>query len=158
MIKTFNYKESEYLDSTMKSEDKKVVYLGNNEYKVKKELKRGDIVTVDFGIGVGREKSGIRPAVVVSRTELNSYRETILVAPITSLKNKFKSYESTFVDLYPSQFILSKKFYTELNATSVVETENMRTLSKHRINGFIGSLSAKSIEELDKCLTYSIGN
>lgn len=157
MIKTFNYSEEDFLDSAIDKRNKVVEYLGNNEYRIKKILKRGDIVIIDFGIGIGREKSGLRPAIVVSKTEVNELRETVTVAPVTSLKNKFKSYDSTYVELFPSQFVLSKKFYTQLSSTSVVETENLRTLSKNRVGGFLGELSERSIDELDKCLLYSVG-
>lgn len=130
--------------------DRKVVHIKGNEYKLSRVLKRGDIISVDFGINVGREKSGIRPAVVLSDANTNRRSENIIVAPTTAYVNRM--YGNSKARLLPSQFVLSRKFYRQLNKTSIVQLEDIRSVSKKRINNFLGDLSDRSLEEMNECL------
>ena len=134
--------------------EQKVVYLEGNEYKLTRILKRGDIISIDFGINVGREKSGIRPAIVLSDAVTNERSGNIIVAPTTAYINKIRSDGS--VDLLPSQFILSNKFYRQLTRTSIVQLEDIRSVSKKRINNFLGDLSDKSLKQMDECLKKTL--
>src|SRR3989338_7093901 len=55
-------------------------------------LERGDIVWVDFSPTKGHEQSGLRPAVVISPANYNSFSGMILACPMTS-KHKGYSFE-----------------------------------------------------------------
>jgi len=44
-------------------------------------VKRGAVIQIDFGEGVGSEAEGERPAVVVSVDQLNSRLESLVVVP-----------------------------------------------------------------------------
>lgn len=138
----------DYLDT-----EQEIIYIKGNEYKLNRILKRGDLISIDFGINVGREKSGIRPAVVLSDAVTNERSENIIVAPTTAYSNKI--YEGR-VDLLPSQFILSKKFYRQLEKTSIVQLEDIRSVSKKRLNNFLGDLSDRSLEEMNECLKRTL--
>ncbi|MFA6257932.1 MAG: type II toxin-antitoxin system PemK/MazF family toxin [Candidatus Paceibacterota bacterium] len=50
---------------------------------------RGNIVWIDFSPTKGHEQSGLRPAVVISSNEYNSFSGLVLVCPMTS---KHKGY------------------------------------------------------------------
>ena len=47
-------------------------------------MKQGDIVLMDFDPIKGREQSGYRPAVVISRTAFNQKRNLVVLCLITS--------------------------------------------------------------------------
>lgn len=135
-------------DDFLYGNDKRVEYLvrdeDKNSFKVEKILKKGDIIGVDFGENVGVEKSGIRPAVVVSNESFNKDKMIVVVAPLTSRIKNFDKEEQ--------HIILSNKFYTKLKSTSVLQLEHVRSISKTRITNFIGELSTKSLLEMQTAL------
>ena len=47
-------------------------------------MRQGDIILMDFDPIKGREQSGYRPAVVISRTAFNQKRNLVVLCPITS--------------------------------------------------------------------------
>jgi len=47
-------------------------------------MRQGDIILVDFDPIKGREQSGYRPALVISRTKYNEKRDLAIICPITS--------------------------------------------------------------------------
>jgi mRNA interferase MazF len=47
-------------------------------------MKQGDIILIDFDPTKGREQSGRRPALVISRTKYNQKRDMAVICPITS--------------------------------------------------------------------------
>jgi len=53
-------------------------------------VKQGSIIWVDFDPTKGREQSGHRPALVISRTAYNLKRELAIVCPITSSTKPFR--------------------------------------------------------------------
>ena len=50
---------------------------------------RGDIVWIDFSPTKGHEQSGLRPAVVVSSQQYNSFSGLVLVCPMTSKRKDY---------------------------------------------------------------------
>ena len=52
-------------------------------------LERGDIVWIDFSPTKGHEQSGLRPAVIISPLQYNSFSNIVIVCPMTS---KTKNY------------------------------------------------------------------
>ena len=51
--------------------------------------KRGDIVWIDFSPTKGHEQSGLRPSVVISSFEYNSFSGLALVCPMTSRRKDY---------------------------------------------------------------------
>ena len=47
-------------------------------------MNQGDIIWLDFDPTKGREQSGCRPAVVISRSQFNQKRNLAVLCPITS--------------------------------------------------------------------------
>lgn len=136
---------SEYLD-TKEGEPTCIAYV-HSDFELKKYLKRGDIVSVDFGINIGTEKSGIRWAVVISSDEANKHGENIIVAPATKFP-KEKMDKNGVVEVRDTQFVLSSNFYKNLETTTIVQMENVRSVSKKRVIGTNGNLSKKSMGDM----------
>lgn len=68
--------------------------------------KRGDIVWIDFSPTKGHEQSGLRPSVVVSTFEYNSFAGLVLVCPMTS-KRKNYFFEVAIEGPQKKSFVLS---------------------------------------------------
>ena len=55
-------------------------------------LERGDIAWIDFSPTKGHEQSGLRPAVIISPLQYNSFSNIVLVCPMTT-KSKNHPFE-----------------------------------------------------------------
>lgn len=95
--------------------------------------KRGDIVWIDFSPTKGHEQSGLRPAVVISPTEYNSFSGLVLACPITS-KHKDYFFEVPIEGLKNKSFVL---------------VDQIRTFDiKERIKKTTGKVSEIEINEI----------
>ena len=113
-----------------------------------KELKRFDIILVNFGNEyIGSEQGGIRPAIVVQNDIGNYYSPTTLVMPLTTkIKNTSQ----------PTHTILKKQ--NGLFEDSMVIGEGIRQISKERIIKFLGTLSdEKEINNIRKVYYANFG-
>ena len=54
--------------------------------------RQGDICYVDFAPTKGHEQTGLRPALVISKSKFNKYTNMVVVCPITSNTKKFFSH------------------------------------------------------------------
>ncbi len=105
-------------------------------------IKRGGIYLASLDPVVGKEISKTRPVVVVSNDKNNDFSSTVTILPVTS-KNIQK--------IYPFEVFL-KKGKANLPKNSKVKADQIRTLDKSRIVKFIGSLSKKEMDLLDKAI------
>jgi len=94
------------------------------------QFKRYGVYWVDLDPTRGRELKKTRPAVIVSRDELNSVLDTVVICPLTST-------------LHPTW---RTRLQIELNGKqSEVAVDQIRVVSKDRMTAKkIGDLSAKS--------------
>lgn len=113
-------------------------------------LQQWDIVMVDFGDNVGSEKNGVRPAVIVSKENINRSSGNVIVAPITKAMNKYD--DCGRLRLYSSQVFLSDNFFTGLTYPSIVQYEDIRSISRNRIISNIDYLSELKIYESQKAI------
>lgn len=109
-------------------------------------MRRGDIYWIDFEPAQGSEANKRRPAVVVSRNENNSYVQstglgTITVLPITT--------NTRFV---ASFHVLVSSAESGLPQESKIQAEQIRTVSASRVGDFIGSLSDRSMWQVDMAI------
>lgn len=108
---------------------------------------RGELYFTDFGVGLGSEQEGYRPAVIVQNDTGNQYGETVIVAPITTDR--------------PEKANLPTHVYLEaeagLTAPSIILAEQIRTVSKDRLMEHIGMLSAARMREVNGALLVSVG-
>ena len=94
------------------------------------QFKRYGVYRVDLDPTRGRELKKTRPAVIVSRDELNSALDTVVICPLTST-------------IHPNW---RTRLQIELNGKkSEIAVDQIRVVSKDRLTGKkIGDLGAKS--------------
>ncbi|WP_304459514.1 type II toxin-antitoxin system PemK/MazF family toxin [Alicyclobacillus sendaiensis] len=105
---------------------------------------RGSVVNVFFGENVGFEKTGTRPAVVISNDTINKTSGNIIVAPLTDVANKAGK------KMLSTQYILRKSNNPFLKMDSIVQCEDMRVVSKARVGDLIGFIHPSDKANLDK--------
>lgn len=109
--------------------------------------KRGEIYNTDFGVGLGSEQMGIRPALIVQNNTGNFYSPTIIVAAITSSRHDKAS--------LPTHYNVGTD--TGLEVPSIILLEQLRTVSKERLGDYIGELSSRDMKRLIYPLSVSLG-
>ena len=118
-------------------------------------LKQFDIIFADFGTGQGHEKQGKRPCIVLSNNIMNRSSSNIVVAPLTKYSNKID--KSGKAKILNTHVILSKKFYKQLPYTSIVQVEDIRSISKDRVVEWIGDLSGRDQELIHGAERFVLG-
>lgn len=112
---------------------REVKRFGKNMKKNSINLERGDIVWIDFSPTKGHEQSGLRPSVIVSSSQYNSFSNLVLACPITT---KQKDYF----------------FEVEIeikNKKSIVLTDHIRSFDvKERVKKKIGKVSNYEMGEI----------
>ncbi len=111
------------------------------------EIKRGEIVLVNFEPVKGSEQGGIRPALVIQNNIYNKYSPTTIVAPITS-----KAYKKE----YPTNVFLYKTD-SNLNKDSNILLNQIKTIDKSRIIRKISLLDKEIIDKVDIAIKISLG-
>lgn len=107
---------------------------------------RSAIVSVFFGENVGYEKSGMRPALVVSLDVNNKTNGNVVVVPLTKIQNKQRG-------LLNTQYLLLSSKY-KLKFDSVVQCEDIRVVSKARLGDVIDFVDPADMKQIDKRLKY----
>jgi len=113
-------------------------------------MRRGEIVSVDFGPAQGSEAGKTRPAVVVSNDAANATatrlgRGVITVVPVTS----------NTIRVHPFQVLLPAR-QTGLPRDSKAQAEQVRSVSVDRVGGLLGQLPAALVAELDRALRVQL--
>ena len=109
-------------------------------------VRRGEIYWVDFGVGLGSEQSGVRPALVVQNDAGNANSSTTIVAMITSREMRKR---------YPFHVPLPAGV---LPRSSTVLCEQVRTVDRRRISGEpLVHLQMELMAEVDEALLLSLG-
>ena len=111
-----------------------------------REIKRGDIYLADFDPVRGSEQSGIRPCLILQNNIGNRYAPTVIVAAITSKKEKRN---------FPTHCSLPD--INILVAKSMVLLEQIRSIDKSRLLKYLGSLEETSMEGINCTLALSVG-
>lgn len=109
-----------------------------------KEIKRGQIYYADLSPVVGSEQGGHRPVLIIQNDIGNKYSPTVIAAVITSRHTKAN---------LPTHVWLNAE--CGLPKESMVECEQVRTLDKKRLKGFMGQVSEEVMKEIDKGLKIS---
>ena len=113
---------------------------------MRKAIRRGDLFYADLNPVVGSEQGGIRPVLVVQNNVGNYFSPTIVAAAITS--RKAKSSLPTHIPL---------EDVPGLASTSLLLLEQLRTIDRKRLRGYIGRISKDKMLEVDAVLAISIG-
>lgn len=114
---------------------------------MKGKILRGDLFYADLGKGIGCEQKGYRPVLIIQNNVGNKHSPTVIVASITSkvgVKAKLPTHH--FINMESG-----------LEAPSVVLLEQIRTIDKKRLDGYIGHLNDTHIKSIDEALAVSVG-
>ena len=109
-------------------------------------FRRGDIYMVNLNPFIGSEQGGTRPVLVLQNNDGNLYCPTLIVAPMTTQLKKLNQ---------PTHYLI--KDNPALAAPSMVEFEQIKTIDKSRIKGYIGKLTKEQMMEIDDYLKVSLG-
>ena len=113
---------------------------------MRKAIRRGDLFYADLNPVVGSEQGGIRPVLVIQNDVGNHFSPTVVAAAITSRKAK---------NSLPTHILLEK--VPGLAPTSLLLLEQLRTIDRKRLRGYIGRISKEKMLEVDAALAISIG-
>jgi mRNA interferase MazF len=106
------------------------------------EIKRYEIYFADLNPAIGSEIKKVRPVVVISQDEMNKYLETVVVCPLTS---KLHSQWRTRLQIKCA------------NKNAEVAVDQIRTISKQRLQKKIDKLSGGKAAQLRKLITDMYG-
>lgn len=113
---------------------------------MRKAIRRGDLFYADLNPVVGSEQGGIRPVLVIQNDVGNHFSPTVIAAAITSRKAK---------NSLPTHILLEN--VPGLAPTSLLLLEQLRTIDRKRLRGYIGRISKEKMLEVDAALAISIG-
>jgi mRNA interferase MazF len=107
---------------------------------------RGEIWLVSLDPTLGREQAGTRPALVISEDLLNqSYADLVIVVPITSKDKGIRSH------------VEINKREGGLTMQSFAKCEDVRSISKQRLQKRLGMVSDHTIELVEERLRLLMG-
>ena len=113
---------------------------------MRKAIRRGDLFYADLNPVVGSEQGGIRPVLVIQNDVGNHFSPTVVAAAITSRKAK---------NSLPTHILLEN--VPGLAHPSLLLLEQLRTIDRKRLRGYIGRISKEKMLEVDAALAISIG-
>ena len=113
---------------------------------MRKAIRRGDLFYADLNPVVGSEQGGIRPVLVIQNDVGNHFSPTVVAAAITSRKAK---------NSLPTHILLEN--VPGLAPTSLLLLEQLRTIDRKRLRGYIRRISKEKMLEVDAALAISIG-
>ena len=109
---------------------------------------RGDIYYANLEPHLGCEQGGIRPVLVVQNDVGNKHSKTLIVSALTSrTATKAKLPTHVFLDRIPGMYA---------RIPSLVLLEQILTLDKSRLLGYIGSLSESQMKQVNAALKCSL--
>jgi len=101
---------------------------------MKSELKKYDVVLIDFGSKtIGSEQGGKRPAVIIQNDLGNIHSPSTIVFPITSVIKKPHQ---------PTHTLIKRGAEKGLSVDSMVLGEAMRQVSEERIVKYLGKITS----------------
>jgi mRNA interferase MazF len=109
---------------------------------MKDPVKRYDIFFADLNPTVGSEIQKIRPVVVVSKNDMNTHLETVVVCPLTTrLHPRWRSRIQTVCEHSPAE----------------IAVDQIRTISRRRLIRRAGTISADESLKLRLLITEMYG-
>ena len=108
-------------------------------------VRRGEIYYADLSPVVGSEQGGIRPVIILQNDTGNCHSPTTIVVAVTSKTTK--NYLPTHIKVYSPM----------LRKNSVAMLEQIRTIDKQRILGYIGQTDSRTMQNINKAMRISLG-
>ena len=114
--------------------------------KLHPAVHRGDVFYADMGVNVGSEQNGMRPVLVLQNDVGNENSPTIIVAVLTSKVKKM---------YMPTHVYVGARF--GLTEESVVLTEQLSTIDRRRLRGYVGSVDGPTMKKVEQAIQISLG-
>ena len=114
---------------------------------MKRQIKRGEMYYVNLEPVVGSEQGGTRPVLIIQNNVGNKFSSTTIIAAAITSKTA-KSSLPTHITI---------KNVAGLDRDSLLMLEQVRTIDRSRIKGYIGTLDDKKMEKVNKALCISLG-
>lgn len=111
-----------------------------------RQIRRGDIFSVDLEPVRGSEQGKTRPALVIQNDVGNQYSPTVIVAPITSRE------EAAF-----RVNVAMKAPEGGLSNNSVILLNQIRTVDKSRLSRYWGRAKPETMRQVDEAIKISLG-
>lgn len=112
-----------------------------------KKIIRGAIYYADLDPIVEYEKRAYKPVLIIQNDMNSKYSSTIMVAPII-----IKSYKGK---KYPTH--VKVKQFNKLRHDSIISLEQIRTIDKRKIKGYVDMLNKSQMKDVEKALILSFG-
>ena len=110
-------------------------------------MKRGEIYYANLDPVIGSEQGGIRPVLIIQNDLGNRFSPTVIVLPLTSRMGKANL--PTHVPIMPPQGGIRKP--------SLILCEQVRTLEKSRLTGYLGALPGEKMQMVERALSLAVG-
>jgi len=107
---------------------------------------RGSIYYVDLAGAVGSEQDGVRPALIVQNDIGNTHSPTTQIVPLTTQHKKINQ---------PTHTRISNA--CGLSANSIALAEQLRTIDRSRLRGYVGRIGGTEQTAIDKAIAISLG-
>lgn len=108
-------------------------------------IKRGQIYYADLSPVIGSEQGGLRPVLIIQNDLGNKYSPTVIAAAITSRYSKAS---------LPTHIEIRE---CGLTKDSIVLLEQLRTIDKRRLKGYMGEIGTEAMAQVDKAIMISLG-
>jgi len=112
----------------------------------RKPIRRGDLFYADLDPVVGSEQGGIRPILVLQNDIGNYCSPTLVAAAIASRKDKTRLPTHIPLEDIPG-----------LAPASLLLLEQIRTVDRRRLCGYIGQIGSDKMKKIDTALLISLG-
>lgn len=112
---------------------------------IKQGISRGDIFYADLSPVVGCEQGGVRPVLILQNDIGNRHSPTTIVCAITGKPKK------------PLPTHAAVAGAGRLSMESFALLEQIRTIDRTRLRGWIGRLDEQKMEKINQALSISIG-
>lgn len=106
---------------------------------------KGELYYADLKEGVGSEQSGSRPVLILQNNIGNRFSPTVIVAPITTSVSKHR---------IPTHVTITG---FGLKTESTVLLEQIKTIDKKRLSGYIGKIDKHTFKNIEKAIKVSLG-
>ena len=167
MILVPSNESQEYISIGTWLKDKLLYHIRSSHNKVKRlQVNFGEVWFCDLGYNIGREKNKVRPVLVLSNNKINKSEKVVVVAITDAIgklnKQNLPAQDSWYL-LYSDTQDVTKMFapgrlipnnqkaYSFLEKDSVLQCEEIRSVSKVRLDatrGCIGKLSEADMNNI----------
>ena len=108
-------------------------------------FRRGDIYLANLNPRRGSVQGGTRPVVVLQNNDGNYFSSTLIIAPLTSQMKKVRQ---------PTHYLIPSN--RALKKPSLIMFEQIQTIDKCMIKGYMGKLSKEQYGDIDDYLRISL--